>query len=184
MVFHYHDGPPMICEIIYPVGNGRLCSTRRERMVEVCPCNTYICIVCTINNHQMDNLERTSKKIITLTEHTDHLSQLPLTIRLIFLFRSRYGYLSCVVLSFGGIQFIFTMCRQAHCKLKSLEQEWESRHRYHQGWCISQYLLTQREVTVPWRMWTVENASFFASSYLRQDEARERKKVFNDARII
>ena len=62
----------MICEIIYPVGNGRLCSIRRERMVEVCPCNTYICIVCTINNHQMDNLERTSKKIITLAEHTDH----------------------------------------------------------------------------------------------------------------
>ena len=70
MVFHSHDDLPMICEVIFPVGNGRLlCSTRRERMVEVCPCNTYICIVCTINNHQMDNLEGTSRKINTLTEN-------------------------------------------------------------------------------------------------------------------
>ena len=49
---------------------GRLCGTRRERMVEMCSCqcNTYI-IVCAINNHQMDNTEGTSKKINSLTKN-------------------------------------------------------------------------------------------------------------------
>ena len=42
--------------------NRRLCNIWRERMVEVCLYNTYICIVCAINNHQMDNLEGMSRK--------------------------------------------------------------------------------------------------------------------------
>ena len=148
MVFHSHDDPPTICEVIYSVGNGRLFSTRRERMVEMCPCNTYICIVCAINNHQMDNLEGTSKNIITIP-YSDHFVAtsiddqvdlpLPKSMSLLIVRGSVvWGHL--IHLHDVSPCSLSVEISRTRARIKRL---WQAFHSNHQGWCVSQHLLIQ-----------------------------------------